>query len=329
MALSLGAEGVDYLDPGQFQSFVSYRWLEADTGYIGTDEWDDYKRLVGSDIKLHSVDVNLTYALTRRFSLSLTAPFIYGRVTSHSGAGGPGLPRRTTHGSGLGDIRLTANAWLFDPDTSPKGNVVLGLGVKAPTGNDDVTDTFHRRDGSQFRHGVDIAIQPGDGGWGALLEMQSFRSLTENLYFYATGFYLANPREQNGTTTTYAGIGEVENSVPDQYQARAGLSVAVWPHQGLALSLGGRIDGIPTYDLIGGSDGFRRPGYSIYVEPGLSLSRGKTMFSLYVPVGVAYDRRASKLDKETRVPGSISPTNGNGPGAFADYLIVFSISRQF
>src|SRR2546428_2548519 len=33
------------------------------------------------------------------------------------------------------------------------------------------------------------------------------------------------------------------------------------PERGVSLSLGGRIDGIPYHDLIGKSDGFRRPGY--------------------------------------------------------------------
>jgi hypothetical protein len=321
MALSLGAEGIDYLEPGEFQSFVSYRWLTADTGYIGTDEDKDYDERVGADITVQSVDVNLTYALTRRFSLSLTTPLIYARAKDRLSHGGAySSPRHTTHASGLGDIRLTANAWLFDPDTSNKGNVVLSLGVKAPTGNDDVTDTFYKPSGPE-RDAVDISIQPGDGGWGVILEMQSFRSIFERTYVYGTGYYLINPREDNGVYTQIPAYGQLRKvSVPDQYQARAGLSYALWPHQGLAVSLGGRIDGQPQEDLIGGNGGFRRPGYSIYVEPGLTLSRGKNTFSLYVPVGVAYNRQRSELDKDN---------DGHGPGAFADYLIVFSISRRF
>ena len=164
-------------------------------------------------------------------------------------------------------------------------------------------------------------VEPGDGGWGAIVEMQSFREFFENTYGYATGFYLINPTNTNGVETNTPVYGKIrEVSVPDQYQARAGLSYTLWPEQGLAASLGARIDGQPTYDLIGGSNGFRRPGYAIYVEPGLNLTQGKYNFSLYVPVGVAYSRQKSELDREY---------DSHGPGAFASYLIVFSISRTF
>ena len=65
--------------------------------------------------------------------------------------------------------------------------------------------------------------------------------------------------------------------MPDVYTARAGLVYAVWPSRSLSLSLGGRIDGIPQRDLIGGGDlGFRRPGFIFYLDPGVSLGRGPT-----------------------------------------------------
>jgi hypothetical protein len=321
MALSLGAEGAEYLEAGHFQAFASYRWLATDDGYIGTDKDEDYPARVGASIKVHSLDINLTYALTRRFSLSLTTPYVYGSGKDRASHGGfYSSPRRTTHGNGLGDMRLTANAWLFDPDTAAKGNVALSLGVKAPTGNYDVTDTFYKPNG-QERHAVDISIQPGDGGWGVILEAQAFRSIFERTYVYGTGYYLVNPREETGVNTQLLTYGKYQNiSVPDQYQARAGLSYALWPQQNLAVSLGGRIDGQPPDDLIGGEGGFRRPGYSVYVEPGLTLSRGKNTFSLFVPVGVAYNRQKSELDEDN---------GGHGPGAFADYLILFSVSRRF
>jgi hypothetical protein len=317
MALSLGAQGTDYLEPGQFQSFVAYRWLTADRGYVGPHQWSGYRKKVGVEINLHSIDVNLTYALTKRYSLSLTTPFIYGEVSSRFEHGGD---RHSTHASGLGDVRLTANAWVFDPDTSGKGNISLSLGVKAPTGDDEAKDAFYRA-GVKQTHPVDIGIQPGDGGWGLITEMQSFRGIFENTYVYATGFYLANPREENGANTQVPVYGRYwKNSVADQYQARAGLSYAVWPHQGLAVSLGARIDGIPQRDLIGSSGGWRRPGYEIYVEPGLILSRGKNAFSVYVPVAVQRNRQGSVLDDEF---------HGHGAGAFADYLVLFSASRKF
>jgi len=335
MALSLGAEGIEYLEPGHFQSFVSYRWLTADTGYIGADKWGKYDDVVGADIKVHSVDWNLTYALSRRFSISATQPFVYARGKSLAEHGDG--HRHTTHGSGLGDFRLTANAWLWDPDVAQKGNVSLSFGFKAPTGQYDIKDTFYYTDETTpcdkdtCRRNVDISIQPADGGWGLILEAQAFRNVLERTYLYASGFYLANPEDTNGARTPvplYGGIQRI--SVPDQYQARVGLSYALWPHQGLAVSLGARIDGMNRKDLIGENDGFRRPGYAIYAEPGLTLSRGKNTFSLYVPVLLGANRERNVLDDEadcSSVPDSA--TCGHGAGAYADYLIIFSVSRRF
>ena len=44
-------------------------------------------------------------------------------------------------------------------------------------------------------------------------------------------------------------------SVPDQFNARAGLTFPVWTAKGVSLSLSGRLDGIPVTDVFGGSAG--------------------------------------------------------------------------
>ena len=105
---------------------------------------------------------------------------------------------------------------------------------------------------------VDQSIQFGDGGWGILLQVQAFHRLGGRAQAYLLGSYLLSPRE----TTRVPSPTGVPLSVPDVYTARAGVAYAVWPSQGLSGSLGGRFDGIPLRDLIGGGDlGFRRPGF--------------------------------------------------------------------
>src|SRR5205814_10049186 len=85
--------------------------------------------------------------------------------------------------------------------------------VKAPTGDEKATDTFYKSTGPEIRP-VDIAIQPGDGGWGIDLELVGYRKIIDRLYGYVSGFYLINPREQNSAFT----------SIP-QYNAVRNLSV--------------------------------------------------------------------------------------------------------
>jgi hypothetical protein len=310
VAFSLGAEGLSFLHPGQWEAGIAYRYLHADKVYI-ENKYVDLGKDSNPDITVHSLDLTVTYQVTKRFSLSMDLPFTYGEVTVitnhfHMTAGGPG------------DLRLVGNTWLLDPLKYPDGNVALGLGLKAPTGDSDYKGAVDIN-GVSVRRPVDPGLQPGDGGWGVVLEMQAFQKLFENLYFYTSGFYLINPRRLSSTEFTTDPT--VRLSVPDQYQGRAGFSYAIWPSKGLALSLGGRIDGIPVRDLIGGGDpGFRRPGYTIYIDPGLSWSFGKNFFSVNVPVGVDFNRERSIRDLLT---------NTSGAGGLADFIIVASYSRRF
>lgn len=321
MALSLGAEGVSQLKTGQWEASVSYRYLATGEGYIGDKVWPQYKDVIGAKIAIHSIDLQATYAFNPRCSATLTLPFVQGELSSlieHNGT------RHTTSAGGLGDVRLVGNAWLLDPEKHRDGNISIGVGVKAPTGDEKATDTFYKSTGPEIRP-VDIAIQPGDGGWGVELELTGYQKIFNRLYGYVSGFYLVNPREQNSAYTSIpyptgpnAAIRNL--SVPDQYLGRVGINYALWPEKGLSLSFGGRIDGVPTRDLVGGSEGFRRPGYSIYVEPGLSWTHGKNTFNLYAPVLVNANRERNIYDDRYGT---------HGPGAFADFLIITSFTRRF
>jgi hypothetical protein len=251
----------------------------------------------------------------------LTLPFVYGERSTVLDQGGS---RHTTSAGGLADLRLVAYAWLLDPETPRRGNISFGFGVKAPTGDDEATDTFYKPTGPEVRP-VDQAIQPGDGGWGIILELAAYQTIIERFYGYVSGYYLINPREENHTITTApypAGPnGAVRNlSVPDQYSGRIGFGYPIWPKQQLSLSLGGRIDGVPPRDLVGGSEGFRRPGYAVSIEPGVSWSRHDNAFNLFTPVMVYANRQKNIYDDRYGT---------HGPAAFADFVIIASFSHKF
>jgi len=117
------------------------------------------------------------YALNKRFSISLTIPFLY--CEHKSALEHDGVHTHTTTAGGLGDVRLVGNVWLLDPEKHPEENMALSLGVKAPTGDYKATDTTFTPTGPVIRP-VAPPIQPGDGGWGILLEMQAYERLFEN-----------------------------------------------------------------------------------------------------------------------------------------------------
>ena len=326
MALSLGVTGGSYLEAHEWEASVAYRWLHINQVFSGDQVVTGFNNTGFSES--HSVAVTATYALTRRFSLSLTLPFVYGEhhwAYEHSGASGHGMTA-----AGLSDVTLVGNAWVLDPAKHSEGNIALSLGVKAPTGDDNARDISYQATGPVVRP-VDQSIQPGDGGWGIVLQMQAFQKVFQNTYLYAAGFYLVNPREKNGTElvlSSYYGDGVFYiNGVPDQYLARAGLSYTLWPEKGFSVSLGGRLEGIPVRDLVGGGDnGFRRPGYTISLEPGLNLTRGKNTFTLSAPVRLDLKTEQSVLERQlsaatgTRIPGG---------AAVGDFAIQASYSRKF
>jgi hypothetical protein len=109
-------------------------------------------------------------------------------------------------------------------------------------------------------------------------------------------------------------------SIPDQYLVDGGVAYP-FPHvRGLAVKGGLRYEGVKVKDLIGGSLGFRRPGYALSVEPGLQYSRGKDTWTFNLPVAVQRNRKRS-------VPDQMQ--NRAGDAAFADYLLLFGYSHHF
>lgn len=108
-------------------------------------------------------------------------------------------------------------------------------------------------------------------------------------------------------------------SVSDQYLARPGIVVAAPKLRGLTFSFGGRIEGVPVRDLIGKSNGFRRPGYAIWVEPGVFYTRGKDTWTLSAPIAVERNRRRSVTD---------IIDNRHGDAAFADYVLLVGYARR-
>ena len=139
-----------------FQFVVGYRWLNSDRHFVGDVE-QTQRQAEGSEVinNSHFIDLGLTYAFNPRFSATLTIPFsIHDRsqVVRSNDVQRTILKRFSTQSGGLGDLRLEGNAWLLDPVARMKGNVLLGLGVKMPTGEKDARDTFQ-----VFRNGQIVA----------------------------------------------------------------------------------------------------------------------------------------------------------------------------
>src|SRR2546425_8773646 len=111
----------------------------------------------------------------------------------------------------------------------------------------------------------------------------------------------------------------------DVYSGRVGLMYGLLPEQGLSVSLGGRVDGIPYHDLIGGGDqGFRRPGHVVFLDPAVALSRGRSTFTLSTPLRLSGSLADSAMVRPNGVP---NPTRSAGD--LARMLIFVGYARRF
>lgn len=272
-----------------------------------------------------AIDFALTHVFNKRWSVMLDIPVISNARSSlyeHGFA-----TRHSMHSFGVGDVRFAAYRWLLDPVKSPMLNVQLGLGLKLPTGDYKYTDYYQNvgPGGTAEMRSVDQSIQLGDGGTGITAELNTFYNVSHNLGLYGNVYYLSNPRGQNGVRSyrelvSPTLIEDYYMSVPDQYMVRAGANYAIGS---LVASAGVRLEGIPVYDVIGGSGDFRRPGYVWSVEPGLNYSiKGVNVYAT-VPTAFYRNRTQSVTDK---MRSNKTNTFINGDAAFADYAINIGVS---
>jgi hypothetical protein len=309
---------------------LNNRYFKSYKHFVGTQE-QKQRVAQGTEVINHAytLDILLTRNLNARWSFALDVPVISNARSSlyeHDGKN-----RYSTHSFGLGDIRFSAYRWLLDPLKMPKGNIQLGLGLKLPTGDYQYQDFFIKSDSVKVLGPVDQSIQLGDGGTGFTTEMNGYYNFSRVVGVYGNFFYLFNPREQNGTSTSRGAApsassiiyGSSTMSVPDQYMMRAGVNLTV---DKFGFSAGLRDDCLPVRDLIGGSSGFRRPGYIISLEPGVTYNQKKISLYAYVPYALKRNRTQSVPDKvRTQKTGVYA----QGDAAFADYVVNIGCNIRF
>ena len=279
----------------------------------------------------YTQDLTLTRNFDNRWSLALDIPLISNSRPSEYEHGG--TQRHSTYASGVGDVTITGFAWLLNPAKAHNGNIQVGLGIKFPTGNDDAQSYFYNvgPNGSKRLGPVDQSIQPGDGGTGLISDVNAYYNFTHRFGFYGTFFYLMNPQDVNGVSTGRGGAVSATSvlltsdvmSIPDQIMSRAGFSLAAGKFD---FSAGARYECLPVHDLIGGSDGFRRPGWILSGEPGVNYRLKRLSIYAFVPVAIIRDRTQSVADiRQTELTGVYT----HGDAAFADYVVNVGVSLKF
>ena len=317
-----------YSQPGETQLNISTRNLRSTDHYNGPVEQVQRQTLGTYVVNIqHAVDFTITHSFTERFSASVGVPIIGASWSIPSPLTGGETARAIQQGRGLGDISISGRGWVLPPDRFTSGNLSIGLGVKMPTGDSAAKDVYPDITGANTKQRfIDQSAQPGDGGWGMIMELAGFKDVP-HAQLFGQASYLANPRDRNNTLSIAYNIsplaspkmnpdGTSYNSVPDQYLARLGAAVPIG-RTGFVAALAWHVEGVPRYDLIGQSHGFRRPGVEMFLEPGVSYAKGPSVFSFSVPI--AYYRN--------RFP---NPYTGNpGDATFPNYVFLASYGRRF
>lgn len=303
-----------YLRAHEWRIAIGIRRVSTDKMFLGDSEAPPALLPGGQPLllKLNSLDLSATYAVSERLSVTASIPFSY---SSQSLVNADGLRHETSSG-GVGDVNVMANLWVLNPGSHVGGNLYVGLGVKTPIGSYHSMGGVWDSAGTETQAPLSQTVQEGDGGFAILTQIQAFQQLFGGASVYLSGDYSASLRQH--TDVLWAPVG-VDWAVPDVYSARAGLSYAALPEWGLALSAGWRIDGTTSTDLFhAAGDFYRHAGYSMYVEPGLTLLQGPNQFSLTVPIRF----------RVNYVTVSTSGGPRPGLGGANDYVIYASWSRR-
>ena len=310
-------QGDVYLPPGEWQISLVYRRFTSSNLVQGHDDHSpSAPRGLPSTVHSRTLNLSMTYALNRRLGLSAGIPYLDGDHTTWYADSA----RHTNSSRGLGDLQLMASFWLRPIQAvQPGGNLSVGLGVKVPTGRNDVAGRWWNADGSTVTFPVHTSIQLGDGGWGLVAQLVGFQPFGAVNYVYVSASYTAVPR---GTTDVVRSPGSTLHwAAPDAWNATLGIARVLWPEQGLGIDLSARFAGTPRRDLIGGrDDGYRLPATTGYVTPSVALTRGGHSFSLAVPVLLYRNFLPSYVDLETGKPGG---------GGLAAYQLLAGYSVRF
>jgi hypothetical protein len=298
---------------------IGYRYQPSHRHFVGDVENVARDRLNTEIYNLyHLADIGVERQITDRWSVFASLPFLFAHRNQLY------APSAKYVVNGIGDFSFGARSWLFKPPTENGDNISLGIAIKAPTGKADVSQAAILG-GNTIIATADQSIQAGDGGWGLALDTQGFKRIPKiDTEFYMAGVYLFNPMGTNGVPTFRNSARshgrESVMSIADQYLFRAGFGHAVPKVRGLAASFGTRFEGVPAHDVFGPSNGFRRPGYALSLDPGLLYTTHDYTFTINGPWAVRRDRTRSVPDIQNGI---------HGDAAFADYTVIMSLGKRF
>ncbi|WP_311950787.1 transporter [Halomonas piscis] len=203
-------------------------FLALDAIFLGEINVDNVKS------HITTLDLSTRYGLTDRLELGLNIPVVY-RSSTYRSTGvesGPELSELTTDDGGLGDISASLSYRLL-PETQSRPDVVINLGVRAPTGTDPY-GIATREDPTNTNLVVPTELPTGNGVWAVTTGASLLKTLDPAIVFTNLG-YTYNIEESFDDIS--ASEGKQPGKVDLGDSIRAGFGTAFALNERLSLSL--------------------------------------------------------------------------------------------
>jgi len=210
-------------------------------------------------------DLNTRYGLTERLEVGLNIPFVY-RSSTYQSIGGDFSTENNVEASideaGLGDVSASLSYRLL-PETVERPDVVVSLGVRAPTGKDPYgisTRQIPVEEGGDESGNLNLPdeLPTGNGAWAVTTGVSVLKTLDPAIVFANLG-YTYNIEESFDDISASQGKTPGDVKLGDSIRAGFGTAFALNERLSLSLSYSHEYiqksevtqDGGPTRDVIG------------------------------------------------------------------------------
>ncbi len=255
---------------GQIRFDLSYEYIDQDAPYAGNNDSDGVQTAAFGDGDIETVHrelatvsqrVNLrtSVGVSNRLTFDFLVPFIHREHDHFEFEHDTALPGSFAFSS-IGDVTLQGRYALLAPVIPTSPTLVIGAGVKLPTGATDETGVVVEEDGEMTVEAAERSIQPGSGSWDPMVGVYYLQRLG-----LATAFANATvrlPTSDQGYTFGNETLLNLGGSVPlsARWEALAQIN----------MRFVGRDDSTEEFELFDQNTG----SDSIFLSPGLRLTLG-------------------------------------------------------
>ncbi len=186
------------------------------------------------------------WGLNPRLTLNLDVPYIARKtIYQKGGAGGSAaaIAQEETHGTGIGDVTVSANYKLFG-ERGWRPETVLTGAVTAPTGREPYGldwKVIERDDDDFIRFAVPAKQPTGNGLWQANIGLSAVKSADPAILFGNIGYVRSFKRSFNDIDANPDTVNPGEVVLGDSYYFGAGIAFAFNERTSLSISFSDRM----------------------------------------------------------------------------------------